>query len=217
MPILYGARGTGSSIVEAACAELGIAIELCDLDARALEHRGDAHAARNPHRKMPAIELDGGEILTETVAILLTLDERHPARTLLPPAGSRARAQALRWMLFMATELYPIVEIIDFPQRFAPGAEATDDAAKHRDVAERAKEMWRERWRVIDSQIVGPFLLGSDFCATDIYVAALCHWDLEDAWRREHLPRVVELAAAVRARPAIGPVWDRHFPLRSPS
>lgn len=217
MHTLYGARGTGSSIVEAACAELGIPIELCDLDPRALEHRGEAHAARSPHRKMPAIELEGGETLTETVAILLTLDERHPERALLPPSGSKARAQALRWMLFMATELYPVVEIIDFPQRFVPGAHATDDPANHREVAERAKEIWRDRWRIVEAQIAGPYLLGGDFCATDIYVAALSHWDLEDAWRREHLPRVVDLAAAVRARPAISPVWDRHFPLRGGS
>ena len=117
--VIYGARGSGSGIVEAACAELGVAYELRDLDARAGEHRGEAYAAKNPQRKLPALEIDGDEIVTESVAIVLTLDERHRSAALLPPPGSRERAQALRWMVFLATELHPIVEIIDYPERFA--------------------------------------------------------------------------------------------------
>lgn len=64
--------------------------ETRDLDARNDEHRGDAYRVRNPHRKMPTLEV-GDEIITESVAILLMLDERHPAGALLPPSGSRAR------------------------------------------------------------------------------------------------------------------------------
>src|SRR5258705_13896972 len=118
--IIHGARGSGSSIVEAACAEIGADYEVRDLNVRAEEQQGDEYAALNPQRKLPTLEVDGSEIITESVAILLTLDERHRDAGLLPPPGSRQRAQALRWMLFLATELYPIVEIIDYPERFAP-------------------------------------------------------------------------------------------------
>jgi GST-like protein len=203
--VIYGARGSGSGIVEAACAELGVAYELRDLDARAGEHRGAAYAALNPQRKLPTLEVDG-EILTETVAIVLTLDERHRDAGLLPPPGSKARAQALRWMLFLATELYPIVEIIDHPERFSPSAEATDA------VRERAKELWHQRWRVVEANLAGsPYCVDSGFSATDLYITVLSRWDMQEAWRREHLPKVEALAAAVRTRPALAPVWARHF------
>lgn len=207
--LLYGARGSGSNIVEAALAELGVDYTLRDLDARNGEHRGDAYAAINPQRKMPALQGEDGEVLTESVAILLTLDERHRDRGLLPPPGSRERAQALRWMLFMATEMYPLVEIIDAPERFVTGD------GDRQAVRDRAQALWHERWGIVERNIGGsPWLLPSGFTATDLYIGALSHWDLDAGWRREHLPRVVALAEAARSRPAVGPVWARHFPQR---
>lgn len=208
--VIYGARGSGSGIVEAACAELGVEYEVRDLDARNEEHRKDAYAAINPQRKMPALEVDGGEVLTESVAILLTLDERHREAGLLPPLGSKERAQALRWMLFLATELYPIVEIIDYPERFA-GAGAAAEAKEA--VRERAKEIWHQRWRVVEENVAGtPYCLQSGFSATDLYITVLSRWDMKEEWRREHLPNVEALAAAVRQRPKLAPVWARHMP-----
>ena len=53
------------------------------------------------------------------MAILLTLEARHPDAGLLPQ-DQAVRAQALRWLLFVATEIYPMVEINDYPERFAP-------------------------------------------------------------------------------------------------
>jgi glutathione S-transferase len=204
--IIHGARGSGSSIVELACAEIGADYEVRDLDMRAQEQRGDAYAALNPQRKIPTLEVDGSEIITESVAILLTLDERHRDAGLLPPPGSRQRAQALRWMLFFATELYPIVEIIDYPERFAASA------AGNEAMRERAKEIWHQRWLVVEANLAGsPYCVDSGFSATDLYIAVLSRWDMKEAWRRDHLPKVEALAAAVRARPAIAPVWARHF------
>jgi GST-like protein len=203
--VIHGARGSGSTIIEAACAELGVAYEVRDLDLRAEGQRGAAYAALNPQRKLPTLELDG-EIITESVAILLTLDERHRDAGLLPPPGSRDRARALRWMLFAATELYPIVEIIDYPERFAPAA------GEREPTRERAKEIWRHRWLVLEGNLAGsPFCVEGGFSLTDLYVAVLSRWDLDPAWRSENLPKVEALVAAVRARPAVARVWARHF------
>lgn len=205
--VIHGARGSGSSIVEAACAEIGGAHEVRDLDARAGEHRGEAYAALNPQRKMPTLEVDG-EIITESVAILLTLDERHRDAGLLPPPGSRERAQALRWMMFLATELYPIVELIDHPERFA-GAGASESIEA---VRERAKEIWHQRWLVVEANVTGsPYCVASGFSATDLYITVLSRWDMKPEWRQEHLPKVEALAAAVRGRPALAKVWARHL------
>ena len=58
-----------------------------------------------PQRKVPALLTPQGETLTESAAILLTLDDRHPEAALLPPPGTADRAQALRWLLFISSEV----------------------------------------------------------------------------------------------------------------
>jgi glutathione S-transferase len=202
--IIHGAPGSGSGIVEAVCAEIGADYEVRDLDARSGEHRGEAYAAINPHRKMPTLEVEDGEIITESVAIVLTLDERHRETELLPTPGSKERAQALRWMLYLATEMYPMVEMIDYPERFASSADGAQAIRK------RADEILHERWRVLEANVAGsPYLLASGFSATDLYITKFSVW-LDAAWRSEHLPKIDALTAAVLARPALAPVWARH-------
>ena len=204
--VLYGAKGSGSCAVECALAELGVEYELREVDLRTGEQRGPEYEAVNPQRKVPALILGDGETLTESTAILLTLDERHPGAGLLPPIGSAARARALRWLMFIAAEIYPVVEINDYPERFAPEpgqAEAT---------RELAREIWRTRWRLVEENVAGdPFLLRDGFCLSDVYAAVVSRWAQQGEWRPVHLPKIERLTAAVAARPAIAPVWARHF------
>jgi glutathione S-transferase len=203
---LYGELGSGSGIIEAAFAVLGVAHETQSVSLESGQQRGDDYARLNPQRKLPTLVTPAGEVLTESAAILLVLDERHPEARLLPPPGTPERAQALRWLVFLAAEVYPIVEIYDYPERFAPGAELADGM---RDVARR---IWRERWSVIERQVAGdPWLLPSGFCFTDVYIAALSRWVQPREWRPAHIPRVEAIAAAVAARPVIGPIWSRHY------
>jgi glutathione S-transferase len=208
---LSGYRRSGSLTVELALAEIGVTYEVRDVDLEVEAQRADAYAAVNPQRKIPALITPAGETLTESVAILLTLDERHPEARLLPPASSAERAQALRTVLFVATEIYPVVEIIDYPERFAP---TPDSAPALREVA---RTIWRERWLLVERSITGdPFLLASGFCLSDIYIAVVSRWAQQDAWRPANVPKVERLTAAVAARPAAAPVWSRHRPEATP-
>jgi len=208
---LYGCRQSGSLTVELALAEIGVTYEVRDVDLEVEAQRDDAYAAVNPQRKIPALITPAGETLTESVAILLTLDERHPEASLLPPTGSAERAQALRSLLFVATEIYPVVEINDYPERFAPTA---DSAPALREVA---RTIWRERWLLVERRITGdPFLLASGFCLSDIYIAVVSRWAQQDTWRPAHVPKVERLTAAVAARPAAARVWSRHRPEATP-
>ena len=205
---LHGARGCGSLIAEAACAELGVEVRIRDWDARAGEHQDERYGALNPQHKFPTLESDDGELLIESLAIVLTLDERHPGK-LLPPPASRARARALPWLVFMATELYSIIEFIDFPERLA------GDPAEGQGVTivrDNAKAIWRRRWQLLESRAAAsPYFLAEGFSAIDLYIALLSRWDLDPQWRSEQLPRVEAITEAVRERPAVAAVWSRHF------
>ena len=166
----------------------------------------EEYAAINPHCKVPSLVIDDEPPLTESVAILLTLDDRHPEAALLPAKGTPARAQALRWLLFAATEIYPMVEIDDYPERFATDPDQIDA------MRERAREIWWARRLVVEANVAGdPYLSSDGFSLTDIYLAVVSHWAQQEHWRPVSLPKVERLTAAVAARPAIAPVWARHF------
>ena len=141
------------------------------------EQKAPEFLALNPSGKMPALKLPSGEIVTESAAILLTIADRFPQAGLIPPHATFARAEAYRWIAFMASEIYPMVEIVDYPERFAPeGAEA--DALKARAIARI-----RERMLVVEAAIAGPWLLAHEFSAADIYAAMFSRWSIGKDWR----------------------------------
>ena len=156
--------------MEIALAEIGAGYQVRDVDLESEAQRDDDYASVNPQRKVPALVTPSGETLTESVAILLTPDQRHPGTKLLPEDAAES-AQALRWLLFIATKIYPMVEMNDYPERFSPNGES---AAALREVA---RSIWRERWLILEREIAGdPYLLRSDFFLTDIYIAVVSRW-----------------------------------------
>ena len=91
-----------------------IALELKGLKVEhAFRHlrKGEQHApdyvAINPQKLVPALVLDSGEILTQSMAILEYLEETHPEPPLLPkdPIG-RARVRSLA--LIPTADIHPI-------------------------------------------------------------------------------------------------------------
>jgi glutathione S-transferase len=202
---LYGDLGSGAFSAESALAETGAPynFELVSLDRN--EQKSPQFLAINPSGKMPALRLPEGDIVTESAAILLTLADHFPQARLLPPGGSVARARAYRWLAFMAAEIYPFVEIADYPERFVPDG---GDTKSLRDIAQARI---RERILIIERMTEGPFLLPGGFSILDIYAAMFTRWSIGAAWREANIPKLNALAAAVSKRPAIAPVWARHF------
>ena len=69
-------------------------------------HNDAAYGAVNPAKLVPAL-IDGGHLLTQSLAIIEYLDETHPAPPLLPRTPlERARVRALS--LLIACEIHPL-------------------------------------------------------------------------------------------------------------
>lgn len=201
--ILYGDRRSGSATVELALAEIGAEAEIRPVPIERDAQRGAEYRRLNPMGRLPTLLLPDGTVLTESTAILLTLEARHPAAGLLPPPDSPARGVALRWTMLAATEIYPCVTRYDYPERF--GADAPS-------IRARAVEMAREVWRLIEAEAApAPFVLGSRFSLADIYLAVLSRWMGNEAWMPGNCPRVQALARAVAARPRLATAWAGHF------
>ncbi|MFL5319829.1 MAG: glutathione S-transferase family protein [Myxococcaceae bacterium] len=94
--------------VAIACAELGLPVELVELNLQQAANRSPEYLAKNPMGKIPTFEEDDGWSLYESFAILTYLGEKYPERGLFP-AELRARAEALRWMFWSAAHLDPSV------------------------------------------------------------------------------------------------------------
>lgn len=202
---LYGDLGSGAFSAEAALAEVGAPyeFELISLDKN--EQKAPRFLSLNPSGKIPALRLPEGEIVTESLAILLTLADHFPQSGLLPAQAGPARANAYRWLAFMASEIYPFVEIVDYPERFVPQGSSADA------LREVARGRVRERLLLIERVLAGPYLLAGGFSLLDIYAAMFSRWSVGKDWRRVNLPRLTALADVVSKRPTIAPVWERHF------
>lgn len=71
------------------------------------EHRNPAYAQVNPQALVPALVLDDGEPLSQSLAIIELLEEQHPQPPLLPSdALGRARVRSLSYLI--ACEIHPL-------------------------------------------------------------------------------------------------------------
>jgi len=69
--------------------------------------RAQDYLELNPQGLVPALALDDGHVLTQSLAIIEYLDETHPQPPLLPPdAAGRARVRSIA--LSIACEIHPI-------------------------------------------------------------------------------------------------------------
>jgi glutathione S-transferase len=100
---LYGFPPTRSIRALWTLRELGVDFELVIVNLAAGEHRRPEFLAINPAGKLPVL-VDDRFMLTESVAIVLYLAEKYPAKGLLPTT-LEGRAEVNRWLLFAATEL----------------------------------------------------------------------------------------------------------------
>lgn len=203
--ILYGDKRSGAFSVECALAETGAPYEFKIVSLDKNEQKGAAYLAINPSGKIPALKLPSGEIVTESAGLLLTIADRHPEAQLLPPPGTPARADCYRWLAFMASEIYPMVEIVDYPERFAPAGANADE------LKTKARDRIRERILIVECAIAGPWILPAGFSVADIYAVMFSRWSIGENWRKENLPKIRALTLALKERPRIAPVWERHF------
>ena len=203
---LWGEPDSGSFMIEAALAEAGQKVELIDLDLTKDEQRHAEYLAVNPSGKVPALRFPDGHIMVQSAAILLGLDEAHPQAHLLPARDAPDRRHALRWLIHVAAEIYPLIEVYDYPLRFAPPE--TSDTAMRSQVRHRI----RERWKLVEQASCdeGSFLL-SGFSVIDLAIAVISGWCIGQEWRSKECPKITRIVEAVAVRERTAPVWRRHF------
>lgn len=86
-------------------AEKGVPVPIREIDLMALEHKGDDYARINPLMRVPALVLDDGEVLTESVSICRYIETLYPEPNLFGRDGREA-AFVDMWQRRMEFELF---------------------------------------------------------------------------------------------------------------
>jgi len=202
---LYGRPGSGSVVVEAVLEAAGVPYEV-ELVERSQDGQvPEKLACVNPLGQVPVLRLPDGEIMTESAAISLYLADKYAKADLAPQPSSAERARYLRWMVYLATNIYMTGLCAYYPNRYTAdqnGGKCVKSAA----LARMAKE-----WEIYAAALGDkPYILGDKMSIADIYAAMQATWNFDvPAFFRKH-PNLRQMYDRVTAHPAIAKVWGRN-------
>ncbi len=165
MRLFDGGRVPNARRVRIFLAEKGISVPLEPVDLGKKEHRGAEFLARNPLGRVPALELDDGTILTESVAICRYFEEIQPAPPLFG-IGALGKAQVEMWNRRAELELYLAVQSVF--RHLHPGM-AGYEVPQIAEWGEVNKPRALAAMRLMDAQLaLNRFLAGDGYSIADI-------------------------------------------------
>lgn len=162
--------------------------------------------AVNPQMRVPALALSGGEVLTQSLAIIEYLDEIYPDPPLLPAdAVERARVRAAAQLI--ACDIHPLNNLVTLNYLKTP--------LKH-DQAE--VNAWYASWVELGFEALermirpGPYAFGSRVTLADICVVPQVYNARRFKVPLERFPNILAVDAACLKLPA----FDRARPESQP-
>jgi glutathione S-transferase len=146
--------------------QLEVPFDRVTVDLFKRETRTPEHMARNPDGRVPVLELDSGEMIPESGAILLYLAEG----THLLPEGREARAHVHQWLFFEQNQIEPQLAVVRFLVLTGRDARAPEFTEILRtrgkgSLASLSRGLADER----------PFICGDDYTVADIALYAYVH------------------------------------------
>jgi GST-like protein len=201
---LFGTQGAGSAAVEALMALLDIRYDYIDAAPWGSGENVELLRRTNPLGQVPTLVLSTGAVMTESVAILLYVAQQRPDHPV--SRATLCDPQVLRWLLFVATNVYAAVGVRDYPERWVASPPAMDE------LRDGAVERIKQAWRLINDHASGhAYTVGTELSALDLYVANMSHWHPGRRWFEDHCPRLATCVASTEAHAAVNRVWSRHF------
>jgi glutathione S-transferase len=165
MKLYDGGRAPNPRRVRIFLAEKGITVPLEPVDLGALQHKSPAYAAINPMQRLPALVLDDGTVIAESIAICRYFEAIAPDPPLFGRGAKDAalvemwnRRLELNLLLVVASvfrHLHPAMQEMEKPQ-----VPAWAEANKPRAV---------EFLKFLDGELINrPFIAGDRYTVADI-------------------------------------------------
>ena len=208
MYTLYGKKGSGSASTQAALDIIGAPYRTVETASWEKNDAFDELLKLNPLGQIPTLVLPDGSVLSESAAILIHLGGAHPESGLLP-AEARAKAQAIRGLVFIAANCYAAISIIDFPERWCKDA---DEATQER-IRTGTRARLHHYWEMFaDLFPARPYLGGEAIGALDLLAAVVSKWSGARPHLLEARPAFHETLLRIEAQPKVAPVFAQHWP-----
>lgn len=202
IPVLYYSPGACSLAPHICLEEIGAPYETVRVSLADGEQTKPEYLAINPRGQAPALAVNG-RVLTENLAILAYLAERHPGANLLPE-DAWERAQALSWMGFLSSSAH-----IAFAQIWRP-ARFVGETADHEDVKATGRRNALAAFAQIEAYLVGKNWAADDrFGVLDAYFLVFYRWGWRIGIDMAAYPAWTAQARRVAERPAVQRVVAR--------
>jgi glutathione S-transferase len=200
MKLYDGGRAPNPRRVRIFLAEKGITVPTEQVDLGKLEQRSDAFSAINPIQRVPALVLDDGTVITESIAICRYFDALHPE----PPLFGRGPLEtALVEMWQRRVELHLFLPVSMVFQHTHPAMKIMVDPQ----VAawgEANKPRVTHFLQLLDGELKNrPYVAGKTYTVADI--TAMCAVDFMRVTKLtvpDDLANVKRWHAEVSARPS---------------
>ena len=131
MKLYDGGRAPNPRRVRIFLAEKGVTVPTEQVDLGALQHKSEAYAAINPLQRVPALVLDDGTVIAESIAICRYFEALQPAPALFGRDGldsaliemwnRRVELHLLMPVSFVFRHLHPAMKEMEVPQVAAWG------------------------------------------------------------------------------------------------
>jgi maleylpyruvate isomerase len=159
-------------------------------------NRRPEYRAVNPQMKVPALALDGGDVLTQSLAIIEFLDETHPEPPLLPE-DPLDRAQVRAMANLIACDIHPLNNVA--PLRYLK------NILKHE---QKDIDAWYHHWilegfAALEEMIPpGPYAFGDSVTLADICLVPQVYNARRYKVPLEKFPKIVAVETACLQLPA---------------
>ena len=145
-------------------AEKGVDLPETPVDMRKREHKSAEFRAKNSMGQLPALELDDGTCISETVAICRYFEETHPEPPLF---GRTAVEKALVDQWIRRVEFAVMMPVGNFWRHAHPFTAAL--LTQFKDFGESNKETYRGAQKYVDRELEGrEYLVGDSYTMADI-------------------------------------------------
>ncbi|MGB7286710.1 MAG: glutathione S-transferase [Salaquimonas sp.] len=173
MKLYDGGRAPNPRRVQIFLKEKGIEIERVQMDINALEPRSESYSKLNPTKTVPALELDDGAVISETIAICRYFEELHPEPNLF---GTTALEKAQIEMWQRRVELYFLLPVAFAFRHLHPGAK-TIEPVQIAEWGEMNKVRAAKFMELLEAQLSkSEFIAGDRFTVADITLLTGCQF-----------------------------------------
>lgn len=165
MRLYDGGRAPNPRRVRVFLKEKGIAVPIAAVDLGAMEHRSSEYSAINPLQRVPALELDDGTIITESIAICRYFEALLPEPALFG-TGALEIARVEMWQ--RRIELHLLASIQQVFRHLHPGMKE-HEVPQVAAWGEANKSRVLEFLALLDCELAGRrFAAGDRFSVADI-------------------------------------------------